>query len=190
MTRIILASQSPRRRALLEQVGIPFIVQSAHIDEVLNYDLPLPMMIERLAYEKANAVWEDHQNAIVIGADTVVCLNDQILGKPRHAQEAKEMLRMLSGCTHQVISAVAILSKRKKECFHCTSEVSFYELSEEEINTYVASGEPLDKAGAYGIQGKGAIFVAKIVGDYYNIVGLPIAEVVRRLKAHYSADIV
>ncbi len=184
MTQIMLASQSPRRKALLEQVGISFLVQSAQIDEVFDYTLPLPARIERLAYEKASAVRQSHRDDIVIGADTVVCFNDHILGKPHNAQEAKDMLRMLSGQTHQVISAVAILSKQKEECFHSISEVSFYELSEDEIEAYVASGEPLDKAGAYGIQGKGAIFVAKIVGDYYNIVGLPIAELIRRLEAH------
>ncbi|MCI8541149.1 MAG: septum formation inhibitor Maf [Erysipelotrichaceae bacterium] len=184
MRDIVLASQSPRRKALMEQVGITCRVCAADIIEDLAQDCALTEAVERLAYTKANAVFAQEREALVIGADTIVVYQDQVLGKPDDAARAKEMLTLLSGKTHQVITAVAILTKERTECFHRISDVRFYELSEMEIDSYIASGEPLDKAGAYGIQGKGAIFVAKIVGDYYNIVGLPIAELVRRLKAY------
>jgi len=184
MRQIILASQSPRRKALLEQVGLLFKVHAAQIEETLDVTCSIPQAIEKLAYDKAKAVAEMFPEDIVIGADTVVCLQNQILGKPHSDQEAKAMLKQLSGKTHQVITGVSILSKSEEDRFHVISDVTFYDISDDEIDAYVASGEPMDKAGAYGIQGKGAIFVAKIVGDYYNIVGLPVAEVMQRLKAY------
>lgn len=181
---IILASNSPRRKELLAQVGICFEAEAADIEEVIRTDLPIGEAIEQSAYAKAACVAKRHPEDVVIGADTIVYLDGEVLGKPHTAKSAKEMLWRLSGKQHQVITGVAILSSKKEECFHIVSDVTFFELSEEEIDAYIQTKEPLDKAGAYGIQGKGAIFVAKIVGDYYNIVGLPIAEVAHRLKAH------
>ncbi len=183
MRQIILASQSPRRKMLLEQVGIEFIVHAAQTEEKWNTECSITEAIEQLAYEKAKAVSSHYPQGIVIGADTMVCLDGECLGKPKSPQQAKAMLQRLSGRTHQVITGVSIMTNDVCDCFHCVSEVTFYELSEQEIDAYIASKEPLDKAGAYGIQGKGAVFVAKIVGDYYNIVGLPIAMLVRRLRA-------
>lgn len=188
MTRsLILASNSPRRKELLEQIGMEFQIEGADIDEQIAKDCPIGEAIERCALAKVQAVAKYHPEDVVLGADTIVYLDGEVLGKPHHEEVAIEMLRRLSGKTHQVITGVAILSKQRQECFHVVSEVSFYPLSEEEIKDYVHTKEPLDKAGAYGIQGKGAIFVAKIVGDYYNIVGLPIAEVAHRLKAHIGS---
>lgn len=181
---IVLASQSPRRREIMEQVGLRFIVHPADVDEMMDKSLPIPQAIERLALSKALNVAKLYPNNIVIGADTLVCLNKQVLGKPQDEQGAREMLRLLSGQTHQVITGVAICADGKEECFHSVSDVTFYPLSDEEITAYINSKEPFDKAGSYGIQGKGAVFVAKIVGDYYNIVGLPIAKLMQRLKAY------
>ena len=173
MTMIVLASQSPRRKEIMEQVGLRFLVHPADVDEMMDESLPIPQAIERLALAKAEHVATLYPNDIVIGADTLVCLDKQVLGKPQNAKNAKEMLQRLSGQTHQVITGVAICA-----------DVTFYSLSDREITAYIDSKEPFDKAGAYGIQGKGAVFVAKIVGDYYNIVGLPIAKLMQRLKAY------
>ncbi len=178
---VILASHSPRRRELLEANGIEFLALTADIDETLDADKELPLALEDLAYRKAEAVFRTHPDALVIGSDTVVTLEGTVLGKPKDEEDAKRMLRSLSGRTHQVITAVCLLSDEKKECFHSITDVQFYDLSEEEIDRYVASSEPMDKAGAYGIQGKGCRLVKAIRGDYYTVVGFPIAEVLRRL---------
>lgn len=182
MKKIILASNSPRRKELLEQIGVSFTVVGADCDEVIDPKLPIERAIEQVAYGKAAEVAQKYPDDIIIGADTIVYLNSAVLGKPHSKEHAAAMLKELSGKHHQVITGVAIISAQKQMCFHCISDVTFFDLTEKDIQTYVDSGEPMDKAGAYGIQGKGAVFVAKIVGDYYNIVGLPIAEVARRLK--------
>lgn len=181
---IVLASQSPRRKEILKQAGLEFIVCPSNISEILDPSLPITKAIEQVAAAKAQNVADRYQNDIVIGADTLVCIEQQVLGKPKNRNEAKEMLRKLSNNTHQVITGVAICQNGKTECFHAISDVTFYSLSDNEIEAYIDTGEPFDKAGAYGIQGKGAIFVAKIVGDYYNIVGLPINALLQRLKAY------
>lgn len=182
MKQIILASQSPRRKELLHQAGISFRDCPADIKEHLDTTLPIYQAVEKLALDKAQAVAVQHPHDIVIGADTIVYYDHQIMGKPHSGEEAMAMLKQLSGQTHEVISGVALGWEDQWDCFYAVSEVTFYDLSPAEIRAYVESGEPLDKAGGYGMQGKGAIFVAKIVGDYYNIVGLPLAEVVRRLR--------
>ena len=184
MSKIILASGSPRRKELMQMLGIDFDIIVADIDETIDYDANLVKEIERLSYGKANAVFIDHEDDIVIGADTIVKLGNNILGKPKDKEEAVNMLKLLSDNTHQVVTAVSILSKDKKETFSSITDVTFYKLTEEEINEYVESVEPLDKAGAYAIQGKGSEFVKSINGDYYTVVGLPIAEVYRRLKEY------
>lgn len=181
---IVLASQSPRRKEIMEQVGMQFIVHPSNADEVLDLSLPRSAAIEQLALAKAKSVAPLYPQDIVIGADTLVCFNQRVLGKPENEVAAKEMLQLLSGQTHQVITGVAICANGKSECFHSVSDVTFYSLSKDDIDAYIACREPFDKAGSYGIQGKGAVFVAKIAGDYYNIVGLPIAELMQRLKAY------
>ncbi len=184
MTRIILASKSPRRRELLELLKVPFEIIVSDIDEQIDHNNDLVKEIEKLSFQKANAVFKDHQDALVIGSDTIVKIGNTALGKPHSIEEAKKMLRDLSDKTHEVVTGVTILYKDQVETFSSVAKVNFYPLSEEEIDEYVSTNEPMDKAGAYAIQGDAAKFIRSIEGDYYTIVGLPIAELYHRLK-HY-----
>jgi septum formation protein len=184
MNRIILASKSPRRKELLELLKIPFEIIVSDIDEQIDYDNDLVKEIEKLSYQKANAVFRDHPDALVIGSDTIVKIGNDVLGKPHSVEEAKQMLRELSDNTHEVVTGVTILCKENAETFSSVARVSFYPLSEEEIEEYVNTNEPMDKAGAYAIQGDAAKFIRCIEGDYYTIVGLPIAELYHRLKKY------
>ncbi|MBU9721906.1 MULTISPECIES: Maf family protein [Bacillaceae] len=189
MKPLILASQSPRRKQLLEQVQLPFSIQVSHVDETVDPNDNPADMVASLAFQKADAVFKNNKDHVVLGADTIVAIDGEVLGKPKDAQEAKEMLRQLSGSQHQVLTGVAILSKDHHVTFVEKADVLFYPLTEDEITTYVATGEPFDKAGAYGIQGIGATLVEKIHGDYFSIVGLPISKVVRALKKfHITTD--
>lgn len=182
MKKLILASGSPRRKELLELVDMPFDVVVSDVEEIIGaYSSPHDIVMS-LALQKASAVAKNYEDCVVLGADTVVTYESRILGKPVDENEAKEMLQLLSGKTHEVYTGVALISKEKTVTFYERAEVTFWELTEEEIKAYVRTKEPLDKAGSYGIQGKGAIFVHHIQGDYYAIVGLPIARVVRELK--------
>lgn len=180
--KIILASKSPRRKELLSEMGITFDIYSKEIEEHLDPDVEPARAVEKLAEEKAQAVFDECLDAIVIGADTVVCVDHEILGKPKDREDARRMLEKLSGSTHQVIGGVALLSKEKRIVFSCVTTVHFYELSEAQILAYIDSNEPMDKAGAYGIQGLGKQFVEGIEGDYFNVVGLPVSRVLRALK--------
>lgn len=179
MEKIILASGSPRRRELLELAGVPFTVQTADVDESIPAGISPEETVQLLAAKKARAV--EAEGRPVLAADTVVALDGVIFGKPQSEEDAKKMLRTLSGKIHQVHTGVCIRRGTREEIFCETAQVEFYPLTEEEIERYVASGEPMDKAGAYGIQGKGALLVRRIEGDYYTIVGLPVARVVRAL---------
>jgi len=181
MSLLILASQSPRRKELLKKLQIPFQVVASNIDERLFADLPPTDLVVTLAEQKAKAVSRFYPDSFVIGADTIVTLDNEILGKPSDRQEAKQMLKRLSGRTHTVYTGVAVAHKQIVESFIDKTEVTFWEVSEEEIDSYLDSGEPFDKAGAYGIQGLGALFVQAISGDYYSVVGLPIARLSRLL---------
>ena len=187
METIILASASPRRRELLEMAGIPFIIQAADVDESLPQGISPDEAVKLLARKKAKAI--DTQDRLVLAADTVVALDGVIFGKPQNEEDARQMLRTLSGKTHQVHTGVCLRKDGKEIVFCETATVEFYPLTKEEIDHYVASGEPLDKAGAYGIQGKGALLVRRIDGDYYTIVGLPIARVVRELQKAASSAV-
>ncbi len=232
---VILASNSPRRRELLELGGIDYLVDASDIDEDLLITDGAGL-VEELSKRKAEAVAKRHPNSLLIGADTVVVLEDQILGKPKDEEDAKKMLRKLSGKTHLVMTGVSVVETgnrqelpaketgnrqeipakeignrqeaaetgevnegknnneigtseasedgviRRVTTFHETTEVTFYELSEDEIEDYVLTGEPLDKAGAYGIQGRGTLLVKEIKGDYNNVVGLPLARLCRELR--------
>lgn len=182
MKKLILASGSPRRKELLELAGVPFEIVVSEIEETIGaYSSPADIVMS-LALQKASAVAENYGDCVVLGADTIVTYESRILGKPSDENEAKEMLQLLSGKTHEVYTGVALIEKEKTVTFYERTEVTFWELTEAEIDTYIASKEPLDKAGSYGIQGKGSIFVQHIQGDYYSVVGLPIARLVRELK--------
>ncbi|PDY45784.1 Maf family protein [Bacillus pseudomycoides] len=182
MKKLILASGSPRRKELLELAGVPFEIVVSEIEETIGaYSSPADIVMS-LALQKASAVVEHHEDSVVLGADTIVTYESRILGKPKDESEAKEILQLLSGKTHEVYTGVALISKEKTVTFYERTEVTFWELTEEEIDAYIATKEPLDKAGSYGIQGKGSIFVQHIQGDYYSVVGLPIARLVRELK--------
>ncbi len=184
MKRVILASNSPRRRELLARMDIPFTAKGVQTEEFIDTSLPLGKAIEQIARQKALAVKESFPEDIIVGADTIVCIDGEVLGKPRDKQQAFEMLKRLSGRTHQVITGVAVLYPQEEITFHQHTDVTFYSLHDDEIWEYIDTNEPMDKAGAYGIQGKGAFLVEKIVGDYYNVMGLPMASLYRVLKEH------
>lgn len=182
MKKIILASSSPRRKELLTTAGVEFEIHVKEVDETVP-EGTLPVDAAKMtAAKKAAAVAEDYKDCVVIGADTIVVANGKILGKPKDEADAKMMLRMLSGNEHEVITGVCIIGSGEAETFAQISKVKFYNLTEEEISAYVATKEPMDKAGAYGIQGLGCRLVERIEGDYFNIVGLPVAEVCRKIK--------
>lgn len=193
MKRIILGSASPRRRELLEQIGITFEVATSDKDEVYTSDVPAEI-VKELAQMKAENVASDIEekegklaNAIVIGADTIVVRDETILGKPSDEEDAFQILKSLQGRTHQVYTGVALLvydadGSRRIICHAEKTDVCVHEMSGMEIQNYIATGDPMDKAGAYGIQGRFAAYIDKIDGDYYNVVGLPVAYVYQRIK--------
>ncbi len=181
---IILASQSPRRRALLEQMGITnFTVLPARGQEDMSAELTPEHLVETLALNKGREVAaRTAAGNLVIAADTVVALHGEVLGKPRDEADAYRMLQLLSGETHAVHTGVAVLRDGQALCEHETTLVRFRPLSDREIRAYIATGEPMDKAGAYGIQGRGAVLVEGIQGDYCNVVGLPVCRLSRMLE--------
>ena len=179
----ILASASPRRKALLEQAGYRFEIIPSTCEETVPQGLSAKDTVEGLAYQKALDVYSLHPDAYVLGADTVVCFDGKILGKPHDAADAARMLKMLSGQTHEVLTGFALLGKGVEFVSSEAAMVTFFHLSDAQIQNYIATGEPMDKAGAYGIQGKGAVLVRSVLGDYFNVVGLPIATVARALAA-------
>ena len=174
---IILASKSPRRKELLKYITEEFIIKTADVDETLPENISPSEAV--LYLSKIKAMPFENDEDIVIGADTVVSINGEILGKPRNNADARRMLRLLSGKTHSVFTGVTVLKEGNCHSFFCETKVTFFELSDEEIDRYIATGEPLDKAGAYGIQGYGSLLVEKIDGDYFNVVGLPISKINR-----------
>lgn len=183
---MILASKSPRRRELMGRLGIDFQVDAADIDEDLGITDP-KKLVKELSYRKAEALAEKYPDETIIGSDTVVAIDGAILGKPADDEDARKMLEGLSGRTHQVYTGVSIIKTeggkiQDSTTFAECTQVTFYPLTDEDINKYLATGEHRDKAGAYGIQGMGALLVKSIEGDYYNVVGLPIAGLYRRLK--------
>lgn len=184
--QIILASASPRRRELLASVGIRFQVFPSHIDEHRLADENPEEFILRLSEEKAAEVARRSTIAgrWFIGSDTIVLCDDQILGKPTSPQDSARMLRLLSGRSHQVLSAYAIIDRHNNQCVHrcITTDVTFRTLTQQEIEGYIASGEPADKAGSYAIQGLGAFMVTTINGSYSSVVGLPLSQIVTDLQ--------
>ena len=192
MNKIILASASPRRRELLAQIGLEFEVIPSRAEENTHSRIPWEMVLE-LSGMKAMDIYnslreEKRKQALVVGADTVVSLEGKILGKPDSFQRAVDMLALLQGKTHQVYTGVTVLYLKEGEqapskiSFYEKTEVTMYPMSGEEIRAYVNTGEPMDKAGAYGIQGKCAAYIKEIKGDYYNVVGLPIGRLYQEIK--------
>ena len=186
MKKLILASNSPRRRELLEQIGVEFEVIPSNAEEKVTKQEPSEV-VEELSRQKAEDVAAAVEDGIVLGADTVVCQDGQIMGKPKDEADAKQMLQKLQGEEHSVYTGVTILVKgngavQHVQTFSQETKVYVYEMTDEEIDRYIATGEPLDKAGAYGIQGRFAAYVDGIEGDYNNVVGLPVSAVWQELK--------
>lgn len=178
---LILASGSPRRQELLKLCGIPFVVEPSKAEEYLNRSVSLEEAIEQIARAKAEAVFALHPEALVLGADTIVTVDQEVLGKPKDREDAKRMLNLLQGRTHRVITGVCLRCEEETVCFHETAEVTFAAMSQFEVEQYVNSEEPYDKAGAYALQGQAAVFIRSINGDYYSIVGLPVHRVYEQL---------
>ena len=183
MSNLILASASPRRQELLRGLGLQFEIRTADIDESMNPACGAAAEVARISREKALAVQKQTGDMpIIIAADTIVCVDDRILGKPRTEAEAARMLRLLSGRSHQVRTGVTVLQGNHAVTEVETAEVRFRPLSDGEIAAYIATGEPMDKAGSYGIQGRAAIFVEGICGDYFNVMGLPLCRLSQILE--------
>ena len=185
---IILASASPRRQELLRQVGVSFRIVPSGIDETVTTPMSPAQLVEHLARSKARDVASRHPEALVLGADTIVVVDERVLGKPRSPEEAIAMLEQLSGRDHLVVTGIALIQGDREEFAHEETTVSFRALSRREIERYVASGEPMDKAGAYAIQGLGSTIVTGIQGDYFNVVGLPLCRTVQML-AHFGVEV-
>lgn len=179
---LVLASASPRRQELIRLIDEEIIICPSDADESFSADTPAESVPEILAVRKAAEVAKKYPNNTVIGSDTSVIIDNEILGKPKDKDDAARMLRLLSGKTHKVITGCAIFKDGKSISFSETTEVTFHPLSDKDIEAYIATNEPNDKAGAYGIQGKGSLLIKGINGDYFNVVGLPVAKLNKVLK--------
>lgn len=184
----ILASQSPRRKELLQRILPEFKIVPAEIDEKVNEDDTPIEYVQKMAREKAQQIAETHPDEIVIGCDTIVALGHKILGKPVSREDGFNMLSELSGKTHDVYTSVILLKNKQELEKTVLAKVEFYPLTEHDINHYLETNEYVDKAGAYGIQGQGALFVKQIEGDYYSIMGLPIATLYRMLQKFQESN--
>lgn len=185
MERVILASSSPRRQELISLLGIPFKVVVKKIEEKMDASLAVEENVKALALQKAKAVSAEYAEDFVIGCDTVVVKDGNIIGKPKDEKDAEKTLAYLSGSEHFVYSGLAVICERKNvQISFCeVTKVKMQILTSQEIADYIATKEPLDKAGSYGIQGRGAVYIESITGDYYNVVGLPIHRLYRELAA-------
>jgi len=184
MKEVILASVSPRRKELLGKIGLRFKVEPSNYEEDIPSELEPHELAQKISLEKAKVVASKHQNVIVIAADTFIVFGGQILGKPHTEKEARKMLEAISGKSHSVITGFSIIDTSKNKTLSKSVETKVYvrKLTLAEIDAYVKSKEPLDKAGAYAIQGLGAVFVEKIEGDYFNVIGLPLSALTEALK--------
>ena len=178
---VILASQSPRRKELMGLFHIPFQIRVPHIDEVMDPTLSPAEAVARVSRQKAEAVPRQADD-VIIAADTIVVCQDQILGKPRDRQDAYEMLKLLSGRDHQVMTGMTVLRGNVCKTVTEITDIHFRPLSDREIHAYIRTGEPMDKAGSYGIQGGAALFAERLVGDYYNVMGLPVCRLGQFLR--------
>ena len=179
---LILASQSPRRRELLAMLGLDFTIVTADIDETMNPDLSVAEAVAEVCERKAAAVGAAYPDDLIIAADTIVVVDDRVLGKPHSEDEAREMLRSLSGRSHTVMTAYCLWQNGQADTHVEQTHLRFKPLSDAEIDAYIATGSPMDKAGAYGIQDQAAIFVEGLEGDYYNVMGLPVCALVKGLR--------
>ena len=186
MNTVILASASPRRKELLGLITEEFKIIPSGVEEAVPDGIPPEEQPEFLARLKAEDIAKKYPQDIVIGADTSVIIDDCVLGKPGGSKQAKDMLKMLSGRTHKVVTGCAVIKNGECRSFSSVTEVEFYPLTDKEIEDYIATGECFDKAGAYGIQGKGGLLVKAIRGDWYNVLGLPVAQLVRVLKINHT----
>ena len=185
MSKIILASTSPRRRELLTQIGLKFEIMPSHKEERMQGNRPAQVVMG-LAMHKAEAIFgqvgeDEKTDVLVIGADTIVALDNIILGKPKDEADALKMLWFLQGKTHQVYTGVCMMTSDKAQVFYEKTDVTMYPADEEQLIEYIRTGEPMDKAGSYAIQGQGCVLVQEIHGDYNNVVGLPVAQIWQRL---------
>ena len=176
MKHIILASASPRRKEILELADLKFDVMPSDAQEITTKTAPNEVVMELASIKAKDIYKKSEKQSMIVGADTVVAYQGQILGKPTDEADAKRMLTMLSGQTHEVYTGVCVIEDGKTKTFYEETKVTFYEISDEQIDRYIKTGEPMDKAGSYGIQGKAAVFIKGIEGDYYNVVGFPIAR--------------
>ncbi len=182
MKKLILASKSPRRKELLELLGFDFDVVVSEVNEVASNDLSPEGLVKALAYQKAKAVFEMHPDKVVLGSDTIVVVDDVILGKPKNQKQAKEMMLKMKNREHYVITGVAVLSEREDVIFSDTSIVHFNDIAEKEIDEYITTSEPYDKAGGYAIQGWAARYISAIEGNFYTIMGLPLDKVFKTIN--------
>lgn len=195
MTEFVLASASPRRKELLEKMGLQFSIVVSEADEsTVSRDIPVNLYVQELALLKASATAKTllrNKKALIIAADTIVTLDGEILGKPDGKDGAKKMLSSLSGRTHEVYTGYCVMriSDGKTVCNSVKTEVKFKTLTEQKIRSYIESGEPMDKAGAYGIQGLGSMLIEKINGDYFNVVGLPVSALADTLEEEFELEI-
>lgn len=189
--KVILASASPRRKEILQNTKLDFDIQKSDIEEVILENESPEDMVVRLAYEKAFDVAKRNTDRLVIGADTIVALDNEVLGKPKDQNEAYQMIKRLSNKTHKVITGISLINLKENKIIkdYVVSFVTFKDLSEDSIKDYINTNESLDKAGAYGIQGYGALLVKNIQGDYFNIVGLPISRLSDLLKNHFDINL-
>lgn len=182
MDRLILASQSPRRQELLTQVGLSYKVRTGVVDESSVKTTDPEEKARELAKLKNHAVSLQDEGEVILSADTLIAFQGEILEKPKSKEKAYEMISKLSGAVHQVLTGVSLRSSKKEKTFVEITKVEFWPMTREKITAYIHTDEPYDKAGAYGIQGLGAIFVKQLIGDYYNVMGLPLSRVVKELK--------
>ena len=189
--KVILASASPRRKEILQNTKLNFDIQKSDIEEVILENESPEDMVVRLAYEKAFDVAKRNTDRLVIGADTIVALDNEVLGKPKDQNEAYQMIKRLSNKTHKVITGISLINLKENKIIkdYVVSFVTFKDLSEDSIKDYINTNESLDKAGAYGIQGYGALLVKNIQGDYFNIVGLPISRLSDLLNNHFDINL-
>ena len=181
MKHIILASASPRRKEILELADLKFDVMPSDAQEITTKTAPNEVVMELASIKAKDIYKKSEKQSMIVGADTVVAYQGQILGKPTDKADAKRMLTMLSGQTHEVYTGVCVIEDGKTKTFYEETKVTFYEISDEQIDRYIKTGEPMDKAGSYGIQGKAAVFIKGIEGDYYNVVGFTIARFLQEI---------